>query len=252
MKQALYILLIGFALLSSTSCKEEMPDKFQDISGVYLNNRLSNNTLVDSTNVTFVYTEGDTMKVPVKIQLIGRPARQNRPVNLTVTSDNAVEGTDYALPTSAVLPADSSAYVYNITLKRTPELKKQKKSLQITLAANDYFSLPVTHEEQPSGEDVTTLHYTIYFSDMFTTRPASWIDEEWCGVFTQQRFELICRVLSINPADFNDSSKMTLSMYAYIRTQMREYVKEETEKMNAGKDYDHDIIDETTGKPLEF
>lgn len=252
MRHILYMALMGAAIFLVTSCKEEMPEKFQDISGVYLNNRLANNTLVDSTSVTFVYTEGDTMDVPVTVQLIGRPSKQKRPVNLAVTTNNAVEGTDYTLPASAMFPADTSTYAYTITLKRTPELKKQKKSLTITLAGNEYFTLPVTHEVQSTGEDITTLKYTIYFSDMFTTRPSSWIDEEWCGVFTQQRFELICRVLNINPADFNDSSKMTLPMYAYIRAQMREYVKAETEKMNAGEDYDHDIIDETTGKPLEF
>lgn len=251
MKQTIFTLL-GIMLLCLSSCKEEMPEKFQDIHGVYLNNRLSNNTLMDSTDVTFVYTEGDELQVPVAIQLIGRPSAQDRPLNLTVISDNATEGTDYVLSSPAVFPADSSRYVYTITLKRTAGLKKAKKSLTVTLGANDYFSLPVTHELQASGTDVSTLKYTIYFSDMFTTRPSSWIDEEWCGIFTQQRFELICRVLHIDPADFNDSSKMTLSMYAYIRAQMREYVKAETAKMNAGEEYDHDIIDETTGKPLEF
>ena len=86
---------------------------------------------------------------------------------------------------------------------------------------------------------------------MFTKAPATW-DANLVGEFTQQKFELICKVLEIDPDDFNDGSKITLAKLMYISTEMTYYVKEQTLNKAAGNDYDEMAFDAVTGQPLIF
>lgn len=254
MKYQIKTLLFGaMAAFLLGSCSEQEPDVFQDINGVYLNNRTNTNILQDSTNVTFVYEKGDEMQVPVKIQLVGRPSDQPREIALTVSSEDAREGIDYVLPEKAEMPempAGETTLEYMITLKRTAILKSQQKHIQVSLQPNAFFTLPVTEETNANGDVVTTLQYKIIFSDQFTTAPKAW-KTDLLGAFTQQKFELACKVLDLDPADFNDDSKMTLAMQSYVSSEMQSYVKEQQKLRNSGKAYDADAFD-AQGNALAF
>ncbi len=239
-----------FFLMALIGCEERNPAMFDDITGVYFNNRSSSMMLSDSIDVTFVYEDADFIEVPVRIQLVGRVADQPRPVRISVYSDNAVEGKDYILPGDSVLPAGASEMNYVVTLMRTPALKKEKKEITLDVHANEYFTLPVTEMVQV-GDTVSTLSYRIIFSDMFTKAPVAW-DEKLIGRFSQQKFELICKVLDIDPADFNDPSLVTLAKLLFISAEMTAYVEAEVAKMEAGLPYDADVIDQETGLPLNF
>ncbi len=233
-----------------TACSEQTPDNFQDISGVYLNNRTNTNVLQDSTDVTFVYQKGDEMQVPVRVQLVGRPADEDREIGISVYSEDAQEGTDYVLPAKAEMPAGATTVDYTVTLKRTQVLKSQKKHVRVALISNDNFSLPVTKEDNANGVEVTTLAYTIVFSDQFTAAPKAW-EEDLLGDFTQQKFELACKVLDLDPAAFNDESQMTLAMQSYVSSEMQSYVNEQQALRNKGEKYDTDAFD-SNGNALLF
>jgi hypothetical protein len=238
------------SLLTLVACQERTPEFFQDITGVYFNNTSATMSVTDSLDLTFVYEAGDEMEVPVKVQLLGRSADQDRPLVVTVSSDNAREGVDYVLPQQAVMPAGASSVDYVVVLKRTDALKSERKMIHLTLHANEHFDLPVSRLEQ-IADTVSVVDVRIYFSDMFTKAPAAW-DENLLGKFTQQKFELICKVLQINPADFNDPSLITLAKMLYISAEMTAYVAEQKENRDAGKDYDKDAFDPKTGEPLTF
>ena len=238
------------ALLALVSCEERTPGHFEDISGVYFNNTTGTMLVTDSLDVTFVYTSGNDLEVPVKVQLLGRTADQDRPFAITVSSDNAEEGVDYTLPQQAAIPAGASYAEYVVTLKRTDALKAEKKMICLQVHSNEHFDLPITHIVQ-YADTVSTLEYRIDFSDMFTKAPAAW-DANLVGVFTQQKFELICKVLDIDPAAFNDPSVITLAKLLYISTEMSAYVEEQVEKKNAGEPYDEEAFDKETGEPLKF
>ena len=238
------------SLLVLVACQERTPEFFQDITGVYFNNTSATMSVTDSLDLTFVYEAGDEMEVPVKVQLLGRSADQDRPLAVTVSSDNAREGVDYVLPQQAVMPAGASSVDYVVVLKRTDALKSERKRIHLTLHANEHFDLPVSKMEQ-IADTVSIVDVRIYFSDMFTKAPAAW-DENLLGKFTQQKFELICKVLQINPADFNDPSLITLAKMLYISAEMTAYVAEQKENRDAGKDYDKEAFDPKTGEPLTF
>lgn len=248
MKRFRNIMILG--LLFLVSCEERNPDLFGDVTGVYFNNVTAAMAVTDSLDYTFIYEASDMIEVPVRVQLVGRASDADRPLNITVTSDNAQEGVDYVLPSEAVLPAGAYYADYMVTLKRTEALKSSRKMIQLQMHANEHFSLPVTEMSQITG-NVPLLSVRIYFSDMFTQAPISW-DANLIGEFTQQKFELICRVLEIDPADFNDASIVTQSKMLYINAEMTAYVEGEVEKKNAGESYDTDAFDKETGEPLTF
>ncbi len=248
--KAIAILMGLIAILGLGSCSEQTPDVFDDINGVYFNNRTNTNILQDSTDLTFVYQKGDEMEVTVQIQLVGRPSDQPREIALAVSSDDAKEGTDYVLPAKAEIPAGETTCQYTVILKRTAALKTQKKHLKFTLQPNANFTLPVTQETTSNGDVVTTLEYGIVFSDQFTTAPKAW-EKGLLGAFSQQKFELACKVLDLDPADFNDDSKMTLAMQSYISAEMQTYVLQQENLKNQGLAYDEDAFD-AQGNALVF
>lgn len=237
-------------VLFLVSCEERNPGAFKDISGVYFNNTSGSMAVTDSLDLTFVYEAGDAVEVPVKVQLLGRTWTEDRPFSVTVESENAAEGVDYVLPEKAVLPAGQSHTEYLVTLMRTEALKSERKMICLRIHENEHFDLPVTEIVQ-LGDTVSTLELRIYFSDMFTKAPVAW-DENLVGEFTQQKFELICRVLDINPADFNDPGIITLAKLLYISAEMTAYVEDEVARRAAGGPYDEDAFDPETDEPLTF
>ncbi len=244
-------IIYAFALLTvMVSCQERNPDLFLDLSGVYFNNISGSLTAADSLDLTFVYESSDELIVPVRIQLVGRSSSQARPLDISVTSDNAVEGVDYVLPESPVMPADASEAVYELVLKRTDALKRERKMVELCIHRNECFDLPVTEIIQ-GPDTISTLSLRIFFSDMFTKAPAAW-DENLVGKFSQQKFVLICRVLDIDPADFNDPGIITLARLLFISSEMTDYVSRQVELRNAGLEYDKEAFDALTDEPLTF
>lgn len=235
----------------TAACDERHPDYFDEIDAVYFNNRGTGNVLTDTTDVTFVYEplEETRMEVPVSVQLLGRAADFDRSVDISVSSDNAEEGTDYILPEQALIPAGEYSFTYTVTLLRTEGLKSAEKDITLELHANEYFSLALTDMVQ-TADTATVIRHCIVFSDMFTSAPAAW-EENVLGEFSQAKFNLICKVLEIDPDDFNDSAVMTLPRQMFILEEIRNYIEKESEKMDSG-DYDKDIIDPDTGNPIEF
>lgn len=238
------------SFLALTACQERNPELFKDINGIYFNNTSSTMSVTDSLDLTFVYEAGDEMEVPVKVQLLGRSAEYDRPIAVTVYSENAHEGVDYILPDQAVMPAGASSVDYIVVLKRTPAIKQERKMIHLTLHANEHFDLPVSRMEQ-IADTVSIVDVRIYFSDMFTKAPAAW-DRNLLGEFTQQKFELICKVLQIDPDDFNDPAVITLAKMLYISAEMTAYVAEQKESRDAGMEYDRAAFDSQTGEPLTF
>lgn len=207
-------------------------------------------SVVDSVDVTFVYEKEDEIVLPVKVQLIGRVADYDRELTITATSENAEEGVDYELPESSCIKAGASSAEYEVVLKRTEELKTERKMLALEIHQNSFFTLPVTEIVQIS-DTVSTLNLRIYFSDMFTSAPKAW-ESDFVGSFSQQKFELICKVLDIDPDDFNDNTKITLAKLLYISTEMTRYVNDMTDRKASGLPYDEDAFSQTTGEPLVF
>lgn len=249
-KNILTSLLIMVSTLFFSSCKESTPGYFDNITGVYFDNRTPVGVLTDSVSVTFAYEKENFMDVPVNIRLVGRPANTDRPVCVTVSSENALEGKDYNLPQSAILPAGAVETDYIIRLTKTKELNDAEKDITLKLHPNSEFNLPFPGEKNPAGEMVTALEFKISFSNIFNQAPAAW-EADILGPFSREKFELACKHLDIDPADFNDPTKMTLPKSMFVSKEMNSYVKEQVANKNAGRPYDKEAFD-SKGQPLTF
>ena len=139
---------------------------------------------------------------------------------------------------------------YVVTLLRTESLKKEKKNITLELRENEFFSLPVAKMDQ-IADTVSILRLDIAFSDMFTKSPVAW-DSNLVGEFSQQKFVLLCKVLEIDPADFQDASVITLAKLLYISAEMTAYVEEQVSRKAEGLEYDQEAFDPVTGEPLSF
>ena len=238
-------LLLGLCL---AGCKESLPDNFGAIEGIYFYNQLTDRTVVDSAAYTFIYEDADVLEVPVRLQLVGRAAAQPRAVDVRVTSQDAEEGTDYTLGGEAVLPAGSVSFDYVVTLKRTDILKEKTKNLLLELRANENFIIPFTSQVQSGGDTVSAVTFKINFSDQFTAPPAGW-RSLFVGPFSQQKFELICDVMEIPRADFNEVGKITNAKWLYIESRMINYVRDQEKLKAGGEPYDERAFDEN-GNPI--
>ena len=250
MKRHLKYMILGCALLVAAGCKESLPPHFDDITGIYLNNLLPNRAHTDSVSLTFIYEDKDEMEVPVRLQLLGRTAETARPVTVSILSDNADAGRDYEAPSIAELPANATAFDYVIKLKRTADLKKETKKLIVRIEANDYFILPFESIIQSGGQETSVVDFIIEYSDQFTAPPVGW-NEMFAGKFTQQKFELITRVMDIPRNYFNDKNKISPAKWIYIQEQMTLYVRGEQKKKDQGLDYDPEAFD-ANGDALTF
>ena len=150
----------------------------------------------------------------------------------------------------AVLPAGSVSFDYVVTLKRTDILKEQTKNLLLELRANENFIIPFTSQVQSGGDTVSAVTFKINFSDQFTAPPAGW-RSLFVGPFSQQKFELICDVMEIPRADFNEVGKITDAKWLYIESRMINYVRDQEKLKAGGEPYDERAFDEN-GNPLQF
>ena len=71
------------------------------------------------------------------------------------------------------------------------------------------------------------------------------------GAFSQQKFELICDVMEIARADFNEEGKISSAKWMYIQSTMIGYVSDQQRLRDAGQPYDERAFDDS-GAPLSF
>ena len=238
-------------LVGCIACNEEAPEAFRNIDGIYFDNRGNSNTVTDSVYVTFVYTDEDVLEIPVQVQVLGRPSPTARPIALRVAGGDAEEGTDYELKSTAEIPAGALTLNYTVALKRTAALKARDRELVLELQANEHFILPFEYRVQAGNDTVPVTTYRIIFTDRFTVQPEGW-NESYGGDFSQQKFELMCRVLDLDRSAFNQADGIALSRWYFICLSMTEYVTEQVKLKEAGEPYDTEAFDAESGEPFTF
>lgn len=220
------------ALCLLGACDERTPDVYGAPDGIYFNNRASGNVLVDTVSVTFVYEADETncLDVPVVVQTIGRQSATERPVNLHVWSDNAVEGLDYELLTPAVVPAHTSSFSYVVRLKRTEAIRTELKSVCLELSSNEYFATFLVgdstgNESRPYTE---MLKFRIDFSDFYSTQPAGW-RTEYVGVFSERKLRLMWKLFDgvVDRADYNVAGLIPFNKWVYMQREIELYMHEQ-------------------------
>lgn len=224
-----HLMTACFALCVFEACDERTPDLYSAPDGIYFNNRTATNVLLDTTAVTFVYEadDVDTIDIPVKVQSIGRQTEFDRPVNIRVYSENAVEGVDYELATPAALPAHASSFDYVVRLIRTDAIRSEIKSVYLELSANDYFTTFL--EQYATGEELRPyaemLKYRIDFSDFYSTAPAGW-RAEYVGEFSERKLRLLWKLFDdvVDRSAYNVAGGIPFNRWVYMQREVENYL----------------------------
>ncbi|MCD8318134.1 MAG: hypothetical protein LUC45_04455 [Paraprevotella sp.] len=207
------------------ACDERTPELYSAPNGVYFNNRTSGDELIDTTAVTCVYEPDTTeyMDVPVVVQTIGHQSDEDRPVNIQVHSDYAVEGVDSEQITPAVIPAHTSSISYVVRLKRTKALQTELKSIYLELASNDYFSTFLSQEATGNDQQpyISMLTYRIDFSDFYSTAPAGW-RRDYVGESSERKLRLLWKLFDgvVDREDYNVAGAIPFNKWVYMRDEV--------------------------------
>ena len=251
-KRKLYLLLMMPIIF--VACQESMPDGYSAPDAIYFNNRTTGQVPVDTTALTFVYQPDDVeyIDVPVVIQTVGRQASVDRAFALRVYSDNATEGTDYELITSAVIPANTSQLVYYVRVKRTKALATEIKQIYLELNKNEYFDTFL--EKAATGNSASPyadmLHYRIDYSDFFTVAPEGW-RPEYVGAFSERKLKLLWKLFPHIPReDYYVRGAIPFNQWTYIAKTIQEYMYEQMYNPDPSIK-DEDAFDEN-GRLLDF
>lgn len=231
-----HIHITAIGLLSAlfylfVACDEQAPDLYDAPNGIYFNNRTSNNTLLDSTVMTFVYQPDsvDYVDMPVVVQSVGRQADFDREVLIKVSSPDAELGVDYELITPPVMPANTSRFVYYVRVKKVPALETAAKTIYLELQSNDYFQIFLQQESTGDSQNPYTdmLHYRIEYSNFFAIAPEGWL-EEYVGVFSERKLRLLwSRYPYIPRENFNSKGLIPYNQWVYIQKDINEYMAEQ-------------------------
>lgn len=221
------LIILAAGLLAA--CEERTPDLYSAPDGIYFNTRTRTNSLIDTASVTFVYyaDEVKNYDVSVVVQSIGRQADYDRPVDIRVWSDNAVEGVDYELVTPAVLPAHTSSFNYVVRLKRTEVLKTELKSIYLELYSNDSFETFL--EQYATGETdrpyAEMLKFRIDFSDYYSTQPLGW-RPEYVGAFSERKLRLMWKLFDdvVDREAYNVAGGIPFNRWVYMQRQVNDYL----------------------------
>ena len=177
-------------------------------------------------------------------ELPGQEKDYPRPFKVIVNQDSttAREGIDYeALQDEYVVEANNSVAYIPVTLYRQPEMKDETITLGLKLVANDYFSLTFQNFEQLEGhtngdvvyDSLNATMHTIRINDLLT-QPTNWLGSTDAsgkefnvfGVFTEKKFNLICKEFNLTYADFMDSNIMNYTYQMLIGRKMAKLLNE--------------------------
>ena len=246
------LLLLTF--LVCIGCQKDKPEMYSAPDAIYFNNRTTAQVLQDTTALTFVYQADDVsyMDVPVVIQTVGRQTDTDRPIALTIYSENATEGIDYELITPAVMPAHTSQLIYYVRVMRTPALADEIKQIHLQLSANEYFETFL--EKMQTGNSAypyaDMLHYRIDFSDFFTVAPEGW-RPEYVGDFSERKLKLLWKLFPYIPReDYYVKGAIPFNQWTYMAKTVQEYMYEQMYNPDPSIK-DEDAFDEN-GYPLDF
>lgn len=212
-----------------TACENQTPEVYSGPNGISFDTRTSGKVLLDTTSVTFVYQSDETeyMDVAIEVLSTGWQSDEDRPVNITVWSDNAVENVDYELITPAVLPAKTSRFSYVVRLRRTAALKGQMKTLYLKLGSNDYFSTFLTQEATGNEKDPYTskVDFRIDFSDFYSTPPIGWLPE-YVGEFSERKLRLLWKLFDdiVPRENYNIKGAIPFNQWIYMRNEVDLYL----------------------------
>lgn len=237
------ILILSSAFLSFlvfTSCSQEEIETYKDTDNIYFSTAVfativenGAKVLTDSTGFSFGLDNPSiterTYFIPIRVQ--GKVSNVDRKVKVTVDpSSTAVLGTHFTLPENIIMRAGKELDTITIKVLRTPDMKTNGRTLILNLEENEFF----TTKMQTKVTNVLTqktmsyVRFKLSFDDKLT-QPKGWY-VPFLGVFTPKKFFLMCDLMDLEPAMFNQSLGavgLAISDVQYYQNFMKRYLADQ-------------------------
>jgi len=138
----------------------------------------------DSLTFSFVTSSEDvtTKTMDVRVEVMGPATSYARTAQVEVVSDKTTaSSSQYELPLTITIPADSAAATLPVVLKRDASLQEKSVRLYIRTAANSDFQEGVNEEN----------HLTLIWDDILS-KPSNWADlEEFFGTYSDVKYRFM-------------------------------------------------------------
>lgn len=222
MKRTLYIVL----LLTATACKRDPLITYSGPDNIYFNFSPTPSQVVDSTSVSFAYSDASVKDVilPIPVAVTGSPAAADRSFGITADpSSTAQAGTHYDLP-QGVIHAGQVIDTIRLHLKRSPDLASAPRRLVLRLQANSNFQAQLKYKlvNGSARDTADVLTFSITISDRLD-KGLYW-DSDYAaffGTFSLRKVTFIHDLLGM-PLDFwsvsADNQRRSEAVYYAVTT----------------------------------
>jgi len=174
---------VCLAAMAFTACSVD-DFKYQDTARLRLEGPEIYAAGSDSLTFSFVTYSEETksMVMNVDVLVMGTTVDYDRTAAVTVVADKTTaSASDYEMPLTITIPADSAKAILPVTLKRTTALQEKSVRLYIEVAANGDFQAGVNEQN----------HFTLIWNDILT-RPTNWDElEEFFGTYSDVKYRFM-------------------------------------------------------------
>jgi hypothetical protein len=247
MKRIYLGIIVLVLLLTMTTCEQKLMS-YEGVEGVYFAVQHGSSWGVERTWPYQPYTDVEFVKIPenettiqIKVMITGMFKNYDRPFKVEINPDSTTAqlGIHYEpLPEGLFIPANATTAYVPVTLKRTPDLQTEMKSIGLRLVANEYFELSFPEWDAVPGFTAGTIVskfdaglHTVNIND-FMVQPAVWIGSiqaggreagNW-GAFSRKKLELMCKLFNLTYADFGSTATMPSVLSGLIAREVSNYL----------------------------
>ena len=256
MKKILILSILFLSFLGLASCDQEGIETYSGSDSIYFAPSVygisdgATITVTDSTGITFALDKaeiaGRIYNIPVRVQ--GKSSDVDRKVKITIDpKSTAVPGTHFKIPENFVIPAGTVVNDLPVTVFRTADMKKNGFLLILNLEENESFNTNMKSKviNNLTNKKISFITFKLSFDDKLT-QPIGWY-APYLGVFSAKKFFLMCDLIHLEPAMFNQklgSVGLAISDIMYYQAFMKRYLADQ--KASGNTVYEED------GKEMVF
>lgn len=202
--------LLALGLFSS--CKKETLTTYNTEDNIYFKYTVTNN-FIDTANFSFGYspltTQDSLFKIPVFVT--GSLSDHDRVYNIGVVADSttAIEGTNYVLPSPAIVRAGMLVDTLTIKFIRAANLQQGARTLKIRLEPSEELKTDVTSFATNVTGELNILNFRFNITD--NIGPGNYwtgIFQAYFGNFSVKKVRLINSVAGM-PLDYYTTGWLT-------------------------------------------
>ncbi|MDQ6470827.1 DUF4843 domain-containing protein [Flavobacterium sp. LHD-80] len=256
MKKIVILSILLLSILGLASCDQDGIETYSGSDSIYFAPSVygisdgATTAITDSIGLTFALDKaeivGRTYNIPVRVQ--GKSSDVDRKVKVVIDpKSTAIAGTHFKIPENFVIPAGTVVNDLPVTINRTADMKQKGFLLILNLEENESFNTNMKSRviNKLTNKSISFITFKLSIDDKLT-QPIGWY-VPYLGVFSAKKFFLMCELIHLEPAMFNQklgSIGLSIPDIMYYQAFMKRYLADQ--KASGNTVYEED------GKEMVF